>query len=302
MDLLHKLLPNLGQSSPEARHFIEQEKRHNAMERNSLVTEQGRQLRELRQMQFRRVEPQFELLMQGTPKCDTCIDYQKGFANKEGFDLIYGDNPIKQKNATESSTMTSLTTLMQQKLTAFKNAQKTLMDAVARFLGTEATRANRVNYNIYTSRGADVDKIPDKEEGCYTIPLNDSLQLQEDMGRGVSLMECKRRAADTGKSVFGVSAKYGECYTGTDIQTIKTSASDGLKMTSMYVLNEAPSVNVAKMMFNGQTGLYSANDATRIVPTAKYTGAPKCDMLIGGKIDVQTATFGGNCPEALQRS
>ena len=293
MNVLQKILPNLGQPSAEARRFIAEEKAANATERNSFVTQQGKQLQELRYRELSRLQPQFELLMAGTPKCETCVSYQEGFSSQ-----IFANNPVQVKNTSEATEMTTLTTLMNQKLAAFKQAQKTLMDAVARFLGTNAAREDRVNYNVYTSRGADLEKIAVKEEGCYTIPLNDSLEAQNDMGSGVSLTDCKRRAADTGKSVFGVTSKNAECYTGTDIKTVQSTSTQGLQMKSALVLNESPFANSMQMMYNGQTAVYDVSTPTNLSYTTKYTGATTCDPLIGGKINVLSATFGGNCPVA----
>ena len=220
---------------------------------------------------------------------------------REGFDGLIGPTVVNDKNKKEYDALLALQKEYNSKLSAYSSAHKTLMNSTKNYI-TSTNATERKNFNMRVTRGPLLSEIPVTKEGCYLVgnDMNTMMDKQTDLGSNVSEGTCTMRAADLGHSVFGLRGGTGECYVGNNIVKAKSAGLAFMPVTALtfYIGTVGASINQMQVFNNGQMGFFNSADNYVRNPEKLFAYGNEedgCNIYSGGNIQVQTATYGGNC-------
>jgi len=268
---------------------------------------QGQQLKSLRNQRLAETAPGFRLLeegsdinrafyAQGKPLNPSCCQTIKSKGNPtKAIEPFGGFAQVEATNASRSTASSGLINRLNTQLSSYSSAFRNLMTATDTYLKTAGTGVR--NRNIYVVKTAPTSDLSYNLQGCYKYPPAASSanlwSFQTDLGNDVSVDTCKLRAADLGRSVFGLRNDTGGCYVSDDVTTA-TSYGRAYKTMTSYSLSEVTNADTAALMLNGQISTFKNNDSG-VSPVLDLSGVPQCNRSYGGKIAVATASYGTNC-------
>jgi hypothetical protein len=223
-----------------------------------------------------------------------CADYYPGKGLVEGFAGLVRPTYANERNKQQEKIKQLKQAELQRRISSHATAHKALMDSTQKYI-TSASRTSSKNYNMLVNKHPKVEDIPATAEGCY-MPTG-KLRYQTDLGTNVPADVCKMRAYDLNSKVYGLSTKDGGCYVNDSLDEAK-SGGPVMKTVISKSFSQSGNADVAQLLHNGQLGIFNKSAISQLTDSnvvKDLTAVGTCNMLYGGKIDVQSATYGGNC-------